>query len=244
VWESDLGRDCIALSIMQLSVALPCYNEEQNVERTIADVDEWFDAAGIDGEIIAVDDGSSDRTGEVLARLATQNPRLRLVSHASNLGYGAAVRSGLDAGAMEWIAFMDSDGQFRASDFDKLIPYTREAELITGRRFRRADPLVRRLNAKAFGVLNRILFGVWVHDINCAMKIIRGSLWSRIRPNVTSGAVFNLELFARTKQEGVEWRQVFVNHYRRSAGVQTGANPRVILRALQEMLLLRWKLWF
>ena len=227
---------------MQLSIALPCYNEEENIEQTIADVSAWFDTAGVEGEIVAVDDGSTDGTRETLDRLTTQLPELRLVVHEQNLGYGAAVRSGLDTGTMDWLAFMDSDGQFRVSDFDKLIPYAREAEVITGRRFKRADPLVRRLNAKGFGLLNRVFFGVSVHDINCAMKMIRRERWPEIRPSVTGGAVFNLELFARVKKHEVEWRQVFVNHYPRSAGTQTGANPRVILRALREMLVLRWKL--
>ena len=229
---------------MQLSIALPCYNEEENIEQTVADACAWFDAADVDGEVVAVDDGSTDRTRERLADLATQHSRLRLVVHERNLGYGAAVRSGLDAATKEWIAFMDSDGQFRASDFDKLIPYTREADVITGRRFKRADPWVRRLNAAGFGLLNRFFFGVWVHDINCAMKMIRRSAWPEIRPCVTGGALFNLELFARVKKHEVEWRQVFVNHYPRTAGIQTGANPRVILRALREMVILRWTLWF
>ena len=230
--------------MMQLSIALPCYNEEQNIEQTVADVCAWLDVSGVQGEIVAVDDGSTDETRARLTGLAVREPRLRLVVHDRNLGYGAAVRSGLDAATMDWIGFMDSDGQFRASDFDKLIPYARKAEVVTGRRFKRADPMVRRLNAKGFGLLNRLFFGVRVHDINCAMKMIRRSRWPEIRPSVTGGALFNLELFARVKKHRVVWRQVFVNHYPRSAGVQTGANPAVLLRALREMFILRWKLWF
>jgi glycosyltransferase involved in cell wall biosynthesis len=230
--------------MMQLSIALPCYNEEQNIEQTVTDVCAWLDVSGVQGEIVAVDDGSTDETRARLTGLAVREPRLRVVVHERNLGYGAAVRSGLDAATLDWIGFMDSDGQFRASDFDKLIPYAREADVVTGRRFKRADPIVRRLNAKGFGLLNRLFFGVRVHDINCAMKMIRRSRWPEIRPSVTGGALFNLELFARVKKHRVVWRQVFVNHYPRSAGVQTGANPAVLLRALREMFILRWKLWF
>ena len=230
--------------MMQLSIALPCYNEEQNIEQTVTDVCAWLDVSGVQGEIVAVDDGSTDETRARLTGLAVREPRLRVVVHERNLGYGAAVRSGLDAATLDWIGFMDSDGQFRASDFDKLIPYAHEADVVTGRRFKRADPIVRRLNAKGFGLLNRLFFGVRVHDINCAMKMIRRSRWPEIRPSVTGGALFNLELFARVKKHRVVWRQVFVNHYPRSAGVQTGANPAVLLRALREMFILRWKLWF
>jgi len=229
--------------VTELSVALPCFNEAGNIENTIVDLSDWFDEAGIEGQIVAVDDGSTDSTAEIIARRCELDPRVVLVRHASNLGYGAAVRSGLDAGTREWIAFMDSDGQFRAADFDKLLPYTREANVVVGRRFERADPLIRRFNARCFGILNRVLFGVWVHDINCAMKMIRRSEWPRLRPRVSTGALFNLELFARLNREGLDWRQVFVNHYPRRAGTQTGANPLVILRALREMALLRLDLW-
>lgn len=227
---------------MQLSVALPCYNEEGNVEETIADVTGWLDAVGLDGEVIAVDDGSTDRTRTLLEELAGENPRLKVVAHECNRGYGAAVRSGLDAGTGEWIAFMDSDGQFRAADLGRLMALTTETDVVVGRRHARADPWIRHLNMKSFRAANRILFGVRVDDINCAMKVIRKDVWPGIRPNVTSGALFNLELFARMNESQIAWSQVDVGHYPRRTGSQTGAKPGVVFRAAWEMLLLRVKL--
>ena len=229
---------------IELSVALPCYNEEANLAGTIEDLRAWFDASGVSGEIIAVDDGSSDGTPRILTELAERIPELRIRRHGRNRGYGAAVRTGLDAGRGEWIAFMDSDGQFRARDFGKLLPFAGEADVITGRRAKRADSLVRSLNAAGFGLLNRLFFGVRVRDINCGMKMIRRSRWPEVRPRMARGATFNLELFARVKKQGMDWRQVLVDHYPRTAGVQTGASPRVIGRAFLEMARLWWDLWF
>jgi len=226
---------------MQISVALPCYNEEGNVEATIANVAGWLDDTGLNGEIIAVDDGSLDRTCELLEALAQSEDRLRIVAHPRNAGYGEAVRSGLDAGAADWIAFMDSDGQFRAEDLSHLLARCDEADVIVGRRHSRADPWFRRLNARGFRWINRALFGVRVDDVNCAMKLIRRRVWPRIRPQLATGATFNLELFARMASEGIDWRQVDVGHYPRKIGSQTGARPTVILRAAWEVLVLKLK---
>jgi glycosyltransferase involved in cell wall biosynthesis len=227
---------------MRLSVALPCYNEEGNIEATVADVTRWLDDSVLQGQIVTVDDGSTDRTRAVLDQIARTDPRIRVVAHPLNLGYGAAVRTGLDAGTGDWLAFMDSDGQFRAADLTRLISETDQVDVVTGRRRVRADPWRRRFNARCFRAVNRVLFGVHVQDINCGMKMIRREVWPRIRPQITSGALFNLELFARMKALQIEWRQVDVDHYRRRTGSQTGARPVVVLRAAREMILLRLRL--
>jgi len=225
--------------VMQLSIALPCYNEEENIENTINDILAWFKEANIDGEIVAVNDGSKDATGDILARLAEQHPEVKAVTHETNLGYGSAVRTGLDASTKEWISFMDSDGQFRARDFNILLPHTKNFDIITGRRLKRADPFMRRLNAKGFAMLNVLILGIWVRDINCAMKIFRRSIWPQIRPEFSTGALVNAEAFYRAKLRDIKFKQVFVKHYPRMYGTQTGADIKVILRMFRDMWRLR-----
>ncbi len=227
---------------MQLSIALPCFNEEANLPSTIADVDGWMRDRGIAGEIIAVNDGSIDGTAAVLRELAKKYPCLRIITHEKNRGYGAAVRSGCDAATMEWVGFMDSDGQFHPEDFDKLIAVSEKSSLVVGRRRKRADPFIRKLNAKCFGFLAWVVLGVWVRDVNCAMKIYRRDLWLRVRPLHATGALFNAELFARARRAGVQWQQVDVSHYPRTRGMQTGANLVVILRMFKELAALYWSL--
>lgn len=202
---------------------------------TVADVDAWMKKAGITGSIICVDDGSRDGTAKTLLALQQAYPNLKVVTHPKNIGYGAAVRSGCDAADTEWIAFMDSDGQFHAEDFNNLLPFCGEFGFVVGRRRKRADPLMRKLNAKCFGILAWLSLGVWARDVNCAMKIYRREIWQNIRPTFSTGALFNAELFARAKREGVAWKQVDVSHYPRIRGAQTGANPGVILRMFKEL---------
>jgi len=226
---------------MHLSLILPCFNEEQNIERTVRDVSVWMQGAGIDGEIIVVNDGSTDATSEKLGALTQRHPNLRVIVHETNEGYGAAVRSGCDAATKEYIAFMDADGQFHAADFDRLLAQLASFGFVTGRRIKRADPFLRKAYGKLFGLLVFAILGVWVRDINCAMKVFHREVWRKVRPTRSTGALFNAEMFHNLKREGIPWHQVDVSHYPRQFGEQTGANPGVILKMFRELLELKKK---
>jgi glycosyltransferase involved in cell wall biosynthesis len=220
---------------MQLSIAIPCFNEEENISDTVKDIAAWFARRGIDGEIVAVDDGSRDATWEKLCVLQKEYPFLKLVRHEENKGYGSAVRSGCDRATKEYVGYMDSDRQFHVEDFDHLLPHLEQYAFVTGRRQHRADPFVRKMNAKLFGLLTFAVLGVWVRDINCAMKVWKRDIWKTIRPTFSTGALINAEIFYRLRQNGIPWKQVPVRHFPRLRGVQTGANIRVILRMFRDL---------
>lgn len=224
---------------MMFSVVLPCYNEEANVEQTIRDVLSWMDRDHVEGEVVAVNDGSADRTGELLDRMQAADPRVRAVHHKKNQGYGAAIRTGCDAAEGDVIGFMDSDGQFHAEDFGKLLPELRSTHFAVGVRVHRADPFNRKLNAFLYGTLVRFVLGVKVRDLNCGMKIYTRALWQKIRPVFATGALYNAELFLNAAQVGEGWAEIPVPHYPRRAGTQTGANPTVILKMFRELFALK-----
>jgi glycosyltransferase involved in cell wall biosynthesis len=224
---------------MNLSVVLPCYNEELNIESAVRDVAQWMNSAAINGEIIVVDDGSKDGSPAILERLSKEFPNLRIVTHRKNGGYGIAIRSGCDAAATEWIAFMDSDAQFYAKDLGLLIAHADRYPFITGRRNRRADSFVRNTLGKILGAFNVIVLGLWVRDVNCGMKMFRRDIWPEIRPTAAVEKLFNTEMFLRLKQKGIPWHQVNVPHYPRTAGNPTGSSPRVIIRMFKELFDLR-----
>ena len=225
---------------MRLSIVLPCYNEEHNIEGTLTDLRAWAAKEGVEMEIVAVDDGSADGTWNILQNINAQGATpMKCVRHERNLGYGSAVRAGCDVATMDYVGFMDSDGQFHAEDWSQLIPHLQEFQFVTGRRLQRADPFIRKVNAKLFGFLTFLVLGVWVRDLNCAMKVWRRDLWPRIRPVHSKGALFNAEMFYRLRGLGIPWKQVPVHHYPRLKGVQTGANLRVILCMFRDLLALR-----
>lgn len=225
---------------MQLSLVLPCYNEEINVRSVVRESFVWLRSAGIDGELIVVDDGSRDGTYQVLLELQRAEPSLRVLRHERNRGYGLAIRTGIDAATREYVAFMDSDGQFHTESFALLLPFLADAPLVAGYRQRRADAFIRICNAWVFGKLIRLLFGIRVRDVNCGMKVFRSDLWPLIRPVHGFGGVFSAELFVRLRQHGIMFRQVAVPHFPRRAGSQTGATPTVICRSFIDLL----HLWY
>lgn len=218
-----------------LTVVLPCYNEEANIRSTVADVLAWFDAAGIVGTVVVVDDGSKDASRTIVDELAADDHRVRLIRHEVNQGYGAAVRTGCDAAETDLIAFMDSDGQFHAEDIGALLAHMKDADVVTGIRVRRADPWRRKLNARLYGALVRFRLGVRVRDINCGLKMFTRQAWSIGRPTIATGALINGEMFYRWRRAGVHWGEVPVPHYPRRAGQQTGAKLSVILRMFTEL---------
>jgi len=188
---------------------------------------------------VAVDDGSRDGTLRILEQLTQEFPFLMIVRHPQNLGYGSALRSGCDAATMDFVGYMDSDGQFKAEDWSAIIPHLAHFQFVTGRRMERADPFIRKLNAKLFGFLTFVVLGVWVRDVNCAMKVWHKEIWPRIRPAHSTGALFNAEMFYRLKLAGIPWKVIPVHHFPRLHGVQTGAHLKVILRMFRDLFRLR-----
>jgi len=227
-------------AVDELSVVLPAYNEEANIERTVRTVADYLDTLPIDYEILVVDDGGADRTGAIIDALGKELPRVRPLHHPQNRGYGSALRTGFDAASKRFVFYMDSDGQFDIRELALLLPLaTDEDHLVTGYRMVRQDPFVRRLNAKLFGgTLVPILLDVRVKDLNCAFKLIPRKVLRAIRLDST-GALINAELYGRAVRRGFGIKEVGVHHYPREAGVQTGAHLSVILKAFYDLFRLR-----
>src|SRR5579864_7557844 len=225
-------------ALAEISAVLPAFNEASNLERSVSSVAAALQQHARAFEIIVVDDGSRDDSATVLERLKPQYPTLRVIRHPQNRGYGAALRSGFDAARLNWIFLMDADNQFDANEIGLLLAQAAAADIVAGYRLRRRDPLPRRLNALAFFTLVRILFGRLVRDVNCAFKLMRRDLISRMDLH-SEGALINTELLVLARQMQARIVEVPVHHYPRTAGKQTGANPRVVLRAFGELFAFR-----
>jgi len=219
-----------------LSIVLPCFNEEGIIPATIADAQKWLLASGMDGEIVVVDDGSTDGTSKLLDSLARVIPILKIVRHPINKGYGSAIRSGCDAATKELIAFMDSDGQFAAAELTAFLPLFPEFDLVSGIRTKRADPFFRGLNSKIYRAAINCFFGMKVVDLECGMKAFKREIWPHIRPIYATGAFFDSELFFNMKKNDFRFAEVPVRHLPRTVGKPTGAKLRVILKTFGDLL--------
>jgi DNA-binding response OmpR family regulator len=159
-----------------ISVVLPAYNEEALIEGAVHRVAAVVSRLTVHHEIIVVDDGSRDRTGEILAALRAAEPelRLRIVAHETNLGYGAALGSGFDAAWKDLMFFTDGDEQFDVSELSRFLPeMTEGTDLVIGYREKRADPPIRLLNAWGWKQLVNGLFGYTARDVDCAFKLFQ-----------------------------------------------------------------------
>jgi len=219
---------------ISLSVFFPAYNEEENIADSISEAQKVVRTITDRYEIIVVDDGSSDRTAMVVAELARDNPRIRLVRHEPNQGYGAAVWSGIQAARYDWVFFTDADLQFKLDELSKLVEHIPEYDVVLGYRAPRKDPFIRLVNAKGWNALNRFVFGLKVKDIDCAFKLFDRRLVASL-PVKSRGAMMTAETLIRLQKQGVAFKEVPVTHLPRLKGEATGAKPSVILRAFKEM---------
>jgi glycosyltransferase involved in cell wall biosynthesis len=224
-----------------LSIVLPAYNEEANVESAVKQVSGVARQLGMDYEIILVNDGSSDRTGEIGRELMERIPGFRLVEHYPNRGYGGALKAGFAAATKELIAFVPADNQFDFGEITLLLEALDGADIVSGYRARREDHFVRKLNALGWNMVVRLLFGYLCHDIDCGFKLFRREILEHVTL-VSDGAMIDTELLAGAKARGYRIAEVPVTHLPRLAGEATGANIRVIARAFRDLARFRQRL--
>ena len=231
------------ITMRSLSVVLPAYNEEAVIEQTVTRCLAVLSALAPNFEVIVVDDGSRDRTGDIADVLAAANlGHVRVVHNRPNRGYGGALIAGFDAAAKDLSFFMDADGQFDIADIASLLALREQGRrVVLGYRKHRNDPLIRLINAWGWNWLVRLLFGVRVRDVDCAFKLFDTEL-VRLCDIHAEGAMWNTELLVKLRKLGIPFVEVPVGHYPRQHGSATGANIRVILHAFSELLRLRGKL--
>jgi glycosyltransferase involved in cell wall biosynthesis len=222
------------MSPISISVFFPCYNEQDNVKRVVAKAVEVLEGMGADFEVIVVNDGSADGTGKAADALAAADKRVRVVHHPQNMGYGAAVQSGIRNARKELIFFTDGDGQFDIGEIKLLLPFIEQNDIVCGYRLDRKDPFVRKLNGWLWTQLICILFGMRIRDIDCAFKLFRNEVFERMKLS-SAGALISAEILARATRRGYRIAELGVHHYPRTAGKQTGAKLKVILRAFREL---------
>ena len=191
--------------------------------------------------MIVVNDGSKDQTKAIVQEIAAADPRVRLINHAVNQGYGAALVSGFESITKELAFFMDSDGQFDIHDLLPFFPLIEEYDAVLGYRIDRQDTWMRRANAWGWKMLVRFVFGLHVRDVDCAFKLYPSSFF-REHKLETWGAMINTEILFKFIRAGNTYTQVGVRHLPRHGGRATGAKPSVILRAFRELFVyaIKW----
>lgn len=222
------------LKPLSLSIFFPCYNEEENVERVTLAALAAAPAFADDFEIIIVNDGSRDRTGEIADRLAARHPNVRAVHNNPNRGYGGALQRGFREARKNWIFYTDGDGQFDFNEIPRALPLLERYDIVSCYRQVRADPLNRRINAWLWGRVVNSIFGFRIRDVDGAFKIYPRTFIEEIEMKSNS-ALIDAEMLARAHYLGYTIGQTGVTHYPRTAGKQTGANLSTIVKTVREL---------
>jgi glycosyltransferase involved in cell wall biosynthesis len=219
---------------LSISVFFPCYNEQENVANTTAKAIAVLEELKADYEVIIVDDGSVDDTGRIADEIAAKNSRVKVVHHRPNRGYGGALQSGFRTASKPLVFYTDGDGQFDMKELPKLLALKEKYDIVSGYRINRQDNLMRKFNGWCWTKLGCILFRMNVRDIDSAFKLYKREIFDNIKM-VSNGALIDTEILARASRKGYTIGEIGVHHYPRTAGQQTGANFRVILRAFKEL---------
>jgi len=225
-----------------LSLFFPCYNDAGTIGSMVSAADVVASEFTDDYEILVIDDGSSDSSRAILKDLGKKFPRLRLVFHEKNMGYGAVIRRGLQETSKDLVFYTDGDGQYDVYNLRHLLPIMQDGvDVVNGYKIMRNDPWVRILIGELYIFLMRLLFGFRIRDIDCDFRLMRRMIFERISLTRDSGVIC-LEMVKKLELAGFHFAEYPVSHYHRLYGKsQFFRIPRLVRTAIQ-IVQLWWEL--
>ena len=225
-----------------LSICAPAYNEEDTIEPVVREWAQTIDASGQPCEIVIANDGSTDGTLQILERLQQEYPFLVVVTLPRNAGYGAALSTAVAASRGEYVLTLDSDGQFDASEYDKLLKeMTRGSfDLVTGFRQQKKDRVTRVVADRAFKLMVEGLFALPLRDPNCALKLFRGGTARSLTVDAR-GFPTPTELLVKAKTLGYSIGEVPITHRERAGGTTKLRALRTSWQILLFLVFLKYK---
>ena len=219
--------------VAELSFFLPLYNEEANVGPVAERARAALEQSGLAWELILVDDGSRDATAE-RARQLCRDDRVRLISHQTNRGYGAALKTGFESARGRLVGFCDGDGQFDPADLEVFLALIEANDMVIGFRRRRAEGSARALPSRAWAALAGALLGFGPRDLDCGFKMFKTE-FVRSLDLESEGGFVSAEILAKATKLGARVAEVGLDHHLRRAGTQSGLNPLVVARAFFDL---------
>jgi len=224
-----------------ISVFFPAYNDEASIEKMVLDALQVLKKFSSDYEVIVVDDASPDRAGMIADNLAKKHPRVKVVHHKKNRGYGGALKSGFKAASKELIFYTDGDAQFDAKELEKLLPYIDDYDMVNGYKTKRSDNAVRVFFGNLYNSGSRLFFGIKIRDIDCDFRLFNRRVIDSISLESDSGLIC-VEMMKKITDKGFSIKEVPISHFHRVSGGSTFFKPKKILVTLAAWARLWWKL--
>jgi glycosyltransferase involved in cell wall biosynthesis len=225
-----------------LSIFFPAYNDAGTIASLVIEARKTAQRLTSDFEIIVVNDGSADMTGEIADELARTYPEVRVVHHAGNRGYGGALRSGFAAATRDFVFYTDGDAQYDPTELSSLWSGMRDdVDLVNGYKISRSDPLHRIVIGRVYHHTVTILFGLRVRDVDCDFRLMRRAIFDRVFLERNSGVIC-LEMMKKIQDAGFRIAEVPVHHYHRAFGRSQFFNIRRLARTAVDVGRLWWQL--
>jgi glycosyltransferase involved in cell wall biosynthesis len=221
-----------------LSIVLPCLDEAENLRDVVRHSTAAAEQFALRHEIVIVDDGSTDDTIAIAGELASQDPRVQLVVHAFNRGYGEALRSGIAAASLPWVLMIDADLQLDVAELGNFLAPAATADFVIGRRILMQGSVVRRLGSAVWRRFVQNALDLPVHDVDCAYRLVRLDLLRSLDLHA-DGPLAGAELLVKSRAAGARIAEVQVHHRARVAGRNTGVGTRMASGTLRELSKLR-----
>ncbi len=223
-----------------LSVFFPAYNDSGTIASMVIRAVQAASALTPDYEVIIVNDGSADATAQIADELARTYSHVRVVHHAKNCGYGGALQTGFRSATKDLIFYTDGDAQYDPGELSELWSrMTPDADLVNGYKISRSDPLHRIVIGRVYHHVVSTLFGLTVRDVDCDFRLMRRSIFERVRLEKTSGVIC-LEMMKKIHDAGFRIVEVPVHHYHRAFGKSQFFNGRRIVKTAIDVM----RLWF
>lgn len=217
-----------------ISISIPAFNEEGTIEELVRESLKVLAAVAQDHEVLVIDDGSRDRTGEIIERLTREIPRVRVIHHERNLGFGLTLQEVFGSPRTDWVFFIPGDGQIPPGELLKLWPHRGEADFILGWRVRRQDPWRRRWTAAIYNLMISAALGRRIHDVD-SVVLFRRAILERVR--LAARSVFlHAEFCLKAAAAGARILEVPIDHHPRRGGEARGNRPSVIWATLRELI--------
>lgn len=222
-----------------ISAFFPAYGDWGTIASLVLLVSATLRELTDDWEVIVVNDASPDHTGQILAELQALCPRLRVVTHAANRGYGGALRSGFAAATKEWVFYTDGDAQYDVRELRELWARREGADMVNGYKIARNDPLHRKLIGRTYHWLVKAAFGLKIRDVDCDFRLLRRAVFEKVELTRDSGLIC-VELVTKVEKNGFRVAQVPVHHFHRLHGRSQFFNFARVARVATGM----WGLWW
>jgi glycosyltransferase involved in cell wall biosynthesis len=221
-----------------ITAFFPCYNDAGTIATIVITADRTLRDLADDYEIIVGNDASTDNSREILAELEKIYPRLRVLDHPTNRGYGGNLRSMFAAATKDLIFYTDGDAQYDPAELSMLYGHlTPDVDVVQGYKIARSDPLHRKIIGRVYHHFVRFWFGLHLRDVDCDFRLFRRHVLESFPLESVSGCI-TVEMMTRIEEGGFVVKEVPVHHYHRAFGESQFFNFPRVARTLSELTLL------